>query len=90
MSDPSSRSSVALAGGLVAFLTGLSALVAAAVLPNPQSYPGAVLAAAANRVGPAPVATRQCLAWVTGESALRSASRDPSLRSPPLRTDHDG
>ena len=66
MSDPSSRSSVALAGGLVAFLTGFSALVAAAVLPNPQSHPGAVLAAAANRVGPAPAATRQGLAWVTG------------------------
>ncbi len=75
--DPSHRSSVALVGGLVALLTGFAALIAGAVLPNPQSHPGAVLAAAAIRVAPAPVATWQDLAWVTGDSAPRSASTDP-------------
>ena len=73
-SDPSTRSSVALVSGLVAFFIGFFALVAGAVLPNPRSHPGAVLAAAANRVAPGPIAGRQDSAWVTGDAVLSSAS----------------
>jgi hypothetical protein len=72
-----SRSTAAFVLGLVAFISGFAMLFIGAVLPDLQSHPVAVLAAAANRVDPAPVFNPQVVARAAGGPRLLAASSEP-------------
>ena len=87
-SDPRGDAAFVLVRGLVAFVISFAAFIADAVLPNPQPPPVAVLAAA-NRAGPATVATWHDAARLTGDLALRTASSDLlSSSADPVSANH--
>jgi hypothetical protein len=75
--DRNNRSLAAFVLGLVAFISGFTMLFIGAVPPDLQSHPVAVLAAAANRVDPAPVFSPLDAARAAGGPRLLTASNEP-------------
>ena len=78
-SDSSSRSLRTLVVGLTALASGVGMLLVSVELPALPSRPVAIIAAAANRMDPAPVVNPQDVARAPGSPRLLTASNGPSF-----------
>jgi hypothetical protein len=89
--DRNSRSLAAFVLGLVAFISGFTMLFIGAAPPDLQSHPIAVLAAAANRMDPAPAFKPLDAARAAGGPRLLTASSEPrsAVRSGGATMTHD-